>query len=179
MSKKLSILTTSNPADKEILRTVSLPVDFHGRNKDNYHQIVDQMIKALQCKPYSLGLSAVQIGLLKRIFVINLKTFPKVKKEVLHLSKYSIKNNFLIVINPVILEKSLEKVHFYEGCFSIPNKEILVSRPKRILVSFQDCKQNQISLWLEDGMSIIFQHELDHLDGKLMTDYINLSLQAR
>lgn len=175
MSKKLKILTTDNLSEQQILKTISLPVELVGKNKDNLHQMVDQIIRAIQSESYSLGLSAVQIGLLKRIFVINLRLFPNIKREILKLSKYSMKNNFLIVINPVILETSLEKVSFNEGCLSIPNKEVVVSRHKRIRVSFEDCNQNKISLWLEDGMSVIFQHELDHLNGKLMIDYINLN----
>jgi len=75
-------------------------------------------------------------------------------------------------INPEIIWSSYEKVEMYEGCLSIPGKEVLVNRPESVRVKFKD-KYHMEKVWLMKGFEArVFQHEFDHLNGVLMTDYL-------
>ena len=100
------------------------------------------------------GLSAVQVGRLERIIIYE-------KKE----------GVFIAMVNPVI-KKSSGHISMTEGCLSLPNKEVVVSRSKEIIVSFQDGRGNHKVKKLVDLKAVIVQHEIDHLKGKLIIDYV-------
>ena len=110
-----------------------------------------------------MGLSAVQIGVLKRIFVI----VEEVEKE-------KFKN--YIVINPKILSYSEEQIYVGEGegCLSI-NREVegIVPRYARITVEAYDMDGNKYTIRVREDISIAFQHEIDHLNGILFIDHID------
>lgn len=74
------------------------------------------------------------------------------------------------VINPEIVHESTDIVRDYEGCLSIPNKRFMKPRPKVISVKFNDEQGDDCYLLLEDFMARMFKHEMDHLEGKLLTD---------
>lgn len=124
----------------------------------------DKLVEEYQLRP-GVGLSAVQIGVLKKIFVI----MAYDEEGVLH--HYGI-------INPKITSHSEEKVYlsFGEGCLSVDREtEGLVHRHKRIttqtyLYNFEDKSLNYVKIKFKDYMSIIFQHEFDHLNGILFVD---------
>ncbi len=109
------------------------------------------------------GLSAVQIGILKRIFVI----VEEIEKEVF--SNY-------IVINPKILSHSEEMIYVGEGegCLSV-NRDVsgIVPRYARITIEAYDINGNPYTLRVREDVSIAFQHEIDHLNGILFTDHID------
>jgi len=109
------------------------------------------------------GLSAVQVGLLKRIFVIVEETEPE-------------KFRNYIVINPKIVSHSEEQIYVGEGegCLSI-NREIkgIVPRFARITVDAFDIDGNPYSIRVREDVAIAFQHEIDHLNGKLFIDRID------
>ena len=110
-----------------------------------------------------MGLSAVQVGILKRIFVI-VYEYEEGKFE-----------NY-IFINPKITSNSEELVYVDggEGCLSV-NREIegIVPRYARINVEYYDIDGNKQKMRLRDELSIAFQHELDHLNGILFFDHID------
>ncbi len=102
-----------------------------------------------------IGLAATQIGINQRFFVYDITEEKREPK---------------IVINPKIIWKSSEKIVYNEGCLSIPGLRLPIDRSKRIKVLWLDEKGNEYQKELEDLESILFQHEIDHLDGKLIID---------
>lgn len=79
-----------------------------------------------------------------------------------------------VMINPIIEHKSKEVFHLAEGCLSIPGFNIDTGqRSREITVSYTDLKGERKTLLTRDLTSVIIQHEVDHLDGKLFTDYLN------
>jgi len=110
-----------------------------------------------------MGLSAVQVGVLKRIFVIVEEMEPGKFKN-------------YIIINPKILSHSEEKIYVGEGegCLSI-NREVIgiVPRYARMTVSAKDIDGNEFEIRVREDIAIAFQHEIDHLNGILFIDKID------
>ncbi len=111
-----------------------------------------------------IGLAGPQIGVLKKIFVID--TFPINEKDS---SFEPIKQ---VYINPSIISRSEELIVYSEGCLSIPDIYEEVERPERISVKYHDLQFNRVEKELEGLEARIFQHEFDHLDGVLFIDRI-------
>ena len=151
MSKK-KILTLPDP----ILREVSEPVN--KVDKEIKH-LMDDMLETMYAAP-GIGLAAVQIGILKRVIVIDL-------------SKDNEKKDPIFIVNPKILSQSKELVAYEEGCLSIPGFNHNISRPDNIELKWQDLKGKEHEIKPEGMLSICIQHEIDHLDGKLMVDYVS------
>lgn len=108
-----------------------------------------------QTDPVGLGLSAVQIGIMKRVFV------ARVKNRIKHF------------VNPKILKFSKKEITFLEGCFSVPEFYGHVIRPAEIDLEAQD-KHGKKTKGHYQGLSArIIQHEMDHLDGILFTDHVH------
>ncbi len=168
---KLPNITILDETDKR-LRKISKEATFPLSKEEK--QMIQDMIDYLtlsQIEPerekYDLragmGLSAVQIGVLKRIFVI----VEEVEKE-------KFKN--YIVINPKILSYSEEKIYVGEGegCLSI-NREVegIVPRRARITVEAYDMEGKKFQIRVREDIAIAFQHEIDHLNGILFVDHID------
>ena len=156
----------------KILHQKSSEVTFPLSKEDK--RIIDDAIKYLtmsQIDDYSekydlrpgMGLSLVQIGVLKRIFVI-------VEEQ----DDDSFKN--YIVINPKILSHSEELIYVGEGegCLSV-NREVdgIVPRYARMKVQYQDIDGNIKTIRVREDISVAFQHEIDHLNGILFVDKID------
>ena len=133
----------------ELLRKKSKPVvDFD----KNLADLIEDMVQTMH-KHEGAGLAAVQVGVLKRVFVMHAD--PKVIRE---------------CINPVILkQEGINKVKI-EGCLSVPGKCGLVERPDKVWVEYQDRHGNKISKKFTSFEAKCFCHEYDHLDGILYTD---------
>ena len=106
-----------------------------------------------------VGLAAPQIGINKRIFVMDCSSENEEK-------------DCRIVINPEIEDASEELGSYKEGCLSIPGITEEISRPKVIKVLYQDVNGVLQRDTYDDLWSICFQHELDHLNGKLFIDHL-------
>ena len=106
-----------------------------------------------------VGLAAPQIGVNKRIFVMDC-------------SREDEERDYKIIINPEIEHASEELGSYKEGCLSIPGITEEISRPKVIKVLYQDIKGVLQRNTYDDLWSICFQHELDHLNGKLFIDHL-------
>ena len=156
----------------KILHQKSAEVAFPLSKEDK--KIIDDAIKYLtmsQIDEYSekydlrpgMGLSLVQIGVLKRIFVI-------VEEQ----DDDSFKN--YIVINPKIISHSEELIYVGEGegCLSV-NREVdgIVPRYARMKVQYQDIDGNIKTIRVREDISVAFQHEIDHLNGILFVDKID------
>ncbi len=118
---------------------------------DETRELVLEMVKAMKEKK-GIGLAACQIGYLKRIIVIN-------KEE-----------GFSSFINPIVSKKSKKKLKMEEGCLSLPDCFIELERPEEVKVKFLDLQGKEKASELKGVESRVFQHEVDHLNGILITD---------
>ena len=151
MSKK-KILTLPDP----ILRKTSEPVEKINKTIKN---LMDDMLETMYAAP-GIGLAAVQIGILKRIIVIDLAKEGEKKKPI-------------FIVNPEIISQSSDLVSYEEGCLSIPNQFAEVERPNTCKIKFLDYEGNKKELEAKGLLSTCIQHEIDHLNGILFIDYLS------
>ena len=147
MAKK-QILTIPDP----LLRKVSEPVASVNTEVKN---LMDDMLETMYAAP-GIGLAAVQVGVLKRIIVIDL-------------SKDGQKKEPLFIVNPQITFKSDELISYEEGCLSIPNHFAEVKRPSSCKVNFLDYNGKKREINADGLLATCVQHEVDHLNGVLYT----------
>ena len=140
----------------EILKKVSKPIEKIGVNEK---KLIDNLFDTMY-NSNGIGLAAVQIGILKRILVIDVST----KDE---------KNQPIVLVNPVIKNLSNEKSIYEEGCLSIPETFIEIERPKICEVEYIDRKGSKKILKCDGLLSTCIQHEINHLDGKLIIDHLS------
>ena len=107
-----------------------------------------------------IGLAAIQVGIPKKIIVLDV-----MQKDD--------KKNPLCFINPVIKKISNEKSKYEEGCLSIPNTFIEIERPKACIVEYIDIHGKKKSMECDGLLSTCIQHEINHLDGKLIIDFLS------
>ena len=145
------IITVPN----EVLKKISDPIEKVGVNEK---QLVKDLFETMY-NSNGIGLAAVQVGILKRILVIDVST----KEE---------KKNPLCFINPVIKKISDEKSVYEEGCLSIPDTFIEIERPKICEVEYIDINGKFKNIECDGLLSTCIQHEINHLDGKLIIDHL-------
>jgi peptide deformylase len=133
--------------------------------EDDVMKIADMLFDTLK-KAEGIGLSGPQISLLKRAFVID--TSPYVESD------KTIEKFEGLFINPIIIDRSSENEIYKEGCLSFPGIYEEVERPGKVLVKYQDKSFNTIEEELYGIKARIFQHELDHLEGILFIDKLNV-----
>ncbi len=151
MAKK-QILTIPDP----LLRKVSEPVTSVNTEVKN---LLDDMLETMYAAP-GIGLAAVQVGVLKRIIVIDL-------------SKDGEKKDPLFIINPEITYKSDELISYEEGCLSIPNQFAEVKRPSSCKVNYLDYDGKKREINADGLLATCIQHEVDHLNGVLFIDHLS------
>jgi len=113
------------------------------------------LIEELDKHPSGVGISAVQIGVLSRMCIIS--DMDYVTKEI----------NDITLWNPVIISLAGDVITNYEQCLSLPGESVRVVRAEKIVVKNGDGKEYKFS----DFTARIVQHEIDHMDGILITDY--------
>ena len=119
-----------------------------------------------------IGLAAPQIGLSRQLAVIHLEEDSERYPDLVESKKF-------IIFNPSITVLDETKQEFWEGCLSVPGLRGPVSRPRKIKVDYLDENAKENSIELEDFLATVFQHELDHLFGKLFVDRMeDISLLA-
>lgn len=165
---KIEILDESNKILRQKSKEVKFPLD--KKTKDLINDSLTYL-EMSQIEEYSekynlrpgMGLSFVQLGVLKRIFVVS---------EDLGEGKF----NRYVIINPKVISKSEELIFVGEGegCLSV-NRDVegIVPRNARITVEAYDEEGNLFNIRVREDMSVAFQHELDHLDGILFVDKID------
>ena len=140
----------------EILKKVSEPIEKVGINEK-------KLIKELFETMYhfnGIGLAAVQVGILKRVLVVDVSNKDEKKKPI-------------TLINPVIKKLSDDTSVYEEGCLSIPETFIEIERPKICEVEYIDEKGQKKGLKCDGLLSTCVQHEINHLDGKLIIDHLS------
>ena len=140
----LEVLTAPNP----VLNQKCDPVEHFD---ESLKTLVADMFETMQAHE-GIGLAAPQVGILQRLFICQLKTRQ------------------LVIINPVITLGSLD-CESDEGCLSIPNTTVRVDRSNTVKVEAQDVNGNSFTLNESGMMAIVIQHEFDHLEGRLITDF--------
>ena len=151
------ILTEPN----KILREKSLRVE--NVDKD-IQQLMDDMLETLYAAP-GIGLAAIQVGVAKRVIVIDINRNRDKDKEP--------EKNPMYFINPEIIWKSEEKFTYEEGCLSVPNQFAEINRPKQCHVRHLDYNGQPQELKADGLLATCIQHEIDHLEGILFIDYLS------
>ena len=158
-----------------LLREVSRAVTSVG---DNEREVVRDLLDTMAASP-GVGLAAPQIGVLKRIAVVDVTRAKKGKKAAgkgngKGNGKESNAHGLLVLVNPVIVESSGRKT-MREGCLSIPEYLADITRAKRITVKALNvggAEGSEITIEASGFEAIAIQHEIDHLDGILFIDRI-------
>ncbi|MEQ8411030.1 MAG: peptide deformylase [Erythrobacter sp.] len=163
------------------LKTVSTPVEPDEFN-DELRTLVSDMFETMYDAP-GIGLAAIQVGVPKRVLVIDLQpedpdaepvecdhdhghdghkhTHPATKKDP------------RVFINPVIVDPAEELSTYQEGCLSVPDIYADVDRPATCTVRYQDLDGNHHEEHLEGLLATCLQHEMDHLEGILFIDHLS------
>lgn len=146
------ILTEPN----KLLRQISKTVD-----KVSYKEraLMDDMLDTMYDAP-GIGLAAIQIGVPKRIIVMDISRDEN-KKE----PRY--------FVNPIIKNKNIDKTKYEEGCLSVPNQFAEIERPNTCEVEFLDYEGKKQLLKAQGLLATCIQHEMDHLEGILFIDYLS------
>ena len=147
-----SILTEPN----KLLRQISKPVDKVGKEEQ---QLMDDMLETMYAAN-GIGLAAIQIGIPKRIIVMDI-------------SKDENKKEPRYFVNPIIQNKDKIKSIYEEGCLSVPNQFAEIERPKNCDIEYLDYNGNKQLLKAEGLLATCIQHEMDHLEGILFIDYLS------
>ena len=146
------ILTEPN----KILRQKSIPVE--GVDKD-MQKLMDDMLETMYAAP-GIGLAAIQVGVPKRIIVLDIQ-----QKEG--------QKNPLFFVNPEIIEKSKNLTTYEEGCLSVPGQFAEIDRPEQCHIKYLDYDGNKKEMKAEGMLATCIQHEMDHLEGILFIDYLS------
>jgi len=133
----------------------SKPIDEVGPGE---RMLIKSMI-ATMIAAKGVGLAAPQVGINQRLFVMDVGDGP------------------LAIINPKITKKLGADI-LEEGCLSIPEVTIDIERPQQITVKYMDEDGKMIEMTCDELKARVIQHEMDHLDGKLIVDYANADEKA-
>ena len=126
---------------------------------DELRALLDDMLETMYAAP-GIGLAAVQIGILKRLIVIDI-------------SKEKENKNPLFLINPEIVSRSKKTSIYEEGCLSLPGHFAEIERPTECEIKFIDYYGKEKELRANGLLSTCIQHEVDHLNGILFVDYLS------
>ena len=147
-----TILTEPN----KLLRKISKPVGQVGKEEQ---KLMDDMLETMYAAP-GIGLAAIQIGVPKRIIVMDI-------------SKNEGKKEPRYFVNPVIMSKDSLQVTYEEGCLSVPDQFAEIDRPSKCEVEYLDYSGEKQLLKADGLLATCIQHEMDHLEGILFIDYLS------
>jgi peptide deformylase len=148
------ILNVVKYGDPILTKRAEEVVDFD----EKLNKLVDDMFETMYGAP-GVGLAAPQVGVLKRLFVMDCSSGKDKKQKV-------------VLINPVIETEEGEQVGD-EGCLSFPGVFLEVKRPQRVVVRARDLDGSEIALDVMDLQARCVSHETDHLDGELFINYLS------
>ncbi|HTM77329.1 MAG TPA: peptide deformylase [Devosia sp.] len=138
------------------LRAVADPIE---TVDDDIKALAKDMLETMYDAP-GIGLAATQLGVMKRIVVMDL-------------AKEGEDPTPLVMINPEILKVSEDTAVTEEGCLSIPELYYDVERPAEVTVRYTDLDGETVELDAKERLAVCVQHELDHLDGVMYIDYLS------
>ena len=147
----LKILIFPDPRLRTVAKTVEL-VD------DSIKKLAQDMLETMY-QGSGIGLAATQVNVHKRVIVLDISES---------------KDEPLILINPEIIKIiDPNKKNFSEGCLSVPGFYEELTRPGAVEISYLDIDGKRKLLLANDLLAVVIQHEMDHLDGKMMVDFIS------
>ncbi len=146
------IITLPDP----ILRRRSEPIE---RVDDELRRLIDDMLETMYDAP-GVGLAAVQVGIPRRLIVLDVADKEEPPAP-------------LAMINPEIVRLGDEMRLHEEGCLSIPDVRVDIERPGSVTVRYTDRDGKVRELAAEGLLATAIQHEVDHLDGKLIIDFLS------
>tara|TARA_B110000438_G_scaffold77404_1_gene77594 strand:+ start:372 stop:896 length:525 start_codon:yes stop_codon:yes gene_type:complete len=146
------ILTEPN----KILREKSLNVEHVDKD---LQQLMDDMLETMYAAP-GIGLAAIQVGIPKRVIVLDL-------------SKKDEEKNPMYFVNPEIITKSDTQSIYEEGCLSVPGQFAEIYRPNKCHIKYLDYYGSPKEVKAEGMIATCIQHEMDHLEGILFIDYLS------
>ena len=147
-----TILTEPNKILRQISKTVK-------KVEKEDQRLMDDMLDTMYAAD-GIGLAAIQIGIPKRIIVMDISWNKGEKKP-------------MYFVNPVIREKDKEKSIYEEGCLSVPNQFAQIQRPRKCEVEYLNYDGEKKLLKAEGLLATCIQHEMDHLEGILFIDYLS------
>ncbi len=151
-----SILIYPDP----ILKQISAPIEVVD---ESVVAVIQDLVDTMMASGHSVGVAAPQIGILRRIVVVDVSK-SKLGKDNNH--------GLLEMVNPEIVEKSGNKM-MREGCMSVPDYTGNVTRAEHIVVEFADRKGQSRVIEASGFEAVAIQHEMDHLDGLLFLDRVS------
>jgi len=126
---------------------------------DSIRKIMDDMLETMYDAP-GIGLAAIQIGVPKRIIVLDISKDPE-KKEPMYF------------VNPEKIYTSKDQATYEEGCLSVPGQFAEIDRPDKCHIKYLDYNGDSKELKAEGLLATCIQHEMDHLEGILFIDYLS------
>ena len=139
-----------------ILRKKSDPLE---KVDDEIRSLLDDMLETMYNAP-GIGLAAVQVGILKRLIVIDISKEDKKKEPI-------------FLINPKIIFKSSNTSTHEEGCLSLPGHYAEIERPAECHIDYIDYDGKKKNIKAKGLLATCIQHEIDHLNGILFIDYLS------
>ena len=149
---KQKVLTI--PSDNKSLRKVSVELKAFDKSLENLIKDLTDTLEA-QTNPPGLGISAPQIGILKRVFVAR------------------VRNKIKGFVNPKIIKFSTKKITILEGCLSVPLLYGHVIRPSELDLESKNTNGKKTTAHYKGMSARIIQHEIDHLNGLLFIDHVH------
>ena len=157
------ILTEPNT----ILREKSLKVN---QVDKDLQKLMDDMLETMYAAP-GIGLAAIQIGVPKRVIVLDIGW--RDKSESKNDKKYEERKKPIYFVNPEIIEKSTNNSTYEEGCLSVPGQFAEIDRPDKCRIKYLDYHGQPQELVATGMFATCIQHEMDHLEGILFIDYLS------
>lgn len=158
-SEIMRVLSIANEHDSLLLRSSSKPLNEKMLQEKEFQTLCRRMLATVQNpENEGVGIAAPQVGILRRLVAV--QRFDKEGEP------------FEFFINPEIVDKDSTLVAGGEGCLSVPEIYDNVERSQRITLRYYDTDFVQHKEVVEGFTAVIFQHEIDHLDGKLFIDYL-------
>ena len=122
-------------------------------------KLMDDMLETMYAAP-GIGLAAIQVGILKRLVVIDISKGEEEKKPI-------------FIINPKIIHRSKKTSVYEEGCLSLPGQFAEIERPAECTLKYIDYNGKEKELKADGLLATCVQHEVDHLNGILFIDYLS------
>jgi peptide deformylase len=149
----LPIITLPDP----LLRTKSAPVE---RVDDELRRLADDMLATMYEAP-GIGLAAIQVAVPRRLLVLDVTDKEKEPQSP------------IVMINPEVVKLGNALAPYEEGCLSIPDVRVEIERPSSLTVRFLDREGREQLLEADGLLATAIQHEMDHLDGRLIIDFLS------
>lgn len=147
----MEIFKVDNKKQEKFLRTKTKPFSFSRYSKKELRELIKNMRKTMK-EADGIGLSANQVGISESFFIAE------------------VDSKFYAVFNPKIEKVSEATSEMEEGCLSIPHTFGSVTRPEKIIISGLNINGKKVKIKAWGLLAKVFQHEIDHLNGKLFTD---------